>query len=148
MALLERLTQEIKAAMLAKDADRLSTLRLLKSAIGYAQIERKNENLPDSEIIGIVQKEVKKRRDAIEQYERGGRAELAARENQEISVLESFLPEPLTPAELEQLIRDAIQETGATNRKQMGPVIKSVQAKAAGRADGQTISALVARLLP
>ena len=148
MALLERLTHEIKAAMLAKDADRLSTLRLLKSAIGYAQIERKNENLPDSEIIGIVQKEVKKRRDAIEQYERGGRAELAARENQEISVLESFLPEPLTPAELEQLIRDAIQETGATNRKQMGPVIKSVQAKAAGRADGQTISALVARLLP
>ena len=148
MTLLERLTQEIKAAMLARDADRLSTLRLLKSAAGYVQMERKSESLSDTEAIAIVQKEIKKRRDAIEQYEKGGRAELAAREKQEITVLESFLPQPLSAAELEQIVRHTIQELGATGKKQMGQVIKAVQAKAAGRADGQTISALVGKLLP
>jgi uncharacterized protein len=148
MTLSDRLAGEIKAAMLAKDADRLSTLRLLKSAIGYAQIERKTENLPDAEIIAIVQKEVKKRRDSIEQFEKGGRAELAAKEKQEITVLESFLPQPLSAEDLEKLVRAVIQELGATGKKDMGPVIKAVQAKAAGRADGKTVSGLVGKLLP
>jgi uncharacterized protein YqeY len=148
MSLQERLSQEIKAAMLAKDADRLSALRLLKSAVGYAQIERKTDNLPDADVVAIVQKEVKKRRDSIEQFEKGGRSELAAKEKQEIAVLETFLPKPLSPEELEQLVRAVIQETGAAGKKDMGPVIKAVQAKAAGRADGKTISALVGKLLP
>ena len=148
MALQDRLAGEIKAAMLAKEAERLSTLRLLKSAIGYAQLERKTENLPDAEFVVVVQKEIKKRRDAIEQYEKGGRPELADKEKREVSVLEGFLPPPLLAAELEQLIRAAIQETGATGKKDMGPVIKAVQAKAAGRADGKTISAAVGKLLP
>jgi len=148
MTLLERLSQEIKSAMLAKDAERLGTLRMLKSAIGYAQIERKNENLSDAELIGLVQKEVKKRRDSIEQFEKGGRPELAAIEQKEIIVLESYLPQPLAPAELEELVRATIQELGATSKKDMGPVIKAIQAKAAGRADGKTISGLVGKLLP
>ena len=148
MSLLDRLQQEIKSTMLAKDAERLSTLRLLKSAIGYAQIERKNETLPDAELIRIVQKEVKKRRDSAEQYQAGGRPELAAKELQEIQVLGTFLPQPLTPRELEQLVRAAIQELGATTKKEMGPVIKAVQAKVAGRADGKSISSLVGQLLP
>lgn len=148
MTLQERISQEIKAAMLAKDADRLSALRMLKSTLGYAQIERKTENLPDSDVVAIVQKEVKKRRDSIEQFEKGGRAELAAKEKQEILVLESFLPQPLSPEELEQLVKATIQELGATSKKDMGPVIKAVQAKAAGRADGKTVSGLVGKLLP
>ncbi|MBM3833239.1 MAG: GatB/YqeY domain-containing protein [Verrucomicrobia bacterium] len=148
MSLADRIAQELKAAMLAKEADRLSTLRLLKSALGYAQIERKTETLSDTEIIGIVQKEIKKRRDAIEQYAKGGRPELVAREQREISVLESFLPQPLSAEELEAVVRAAIQEAGATSKKDMGPVIKAVQAKAAGRADGKTISSVVAKLLP
>ncbi len=148
MTLLERLSQELKAAMLAKDTERLSTLRLLKSAIGYAQIERKTDTLPDAEVFAIIQKEVKKRREAVEQYEKGGRPELASREEQEISVLESFLPTPLSAEALEQLVRAAIQETGATGKKQMGQVIKAVQAKAAGRAEGKAISELVGKLLP
>ncbi len=148
MTLLERLSRELKAAMLARDAARLSTLRLLKSAIGYAQIERKTETLSDAETVAIIQKEVKKRREAVEQFERGGRPELAAKEKQEITVLESFLPKPLTTEELEQLVRAAIQETGATGKKQMGQVIKSVQAKAAGRAEGKTISEVVGKMLP
>jgi uncharacterized protein len=144
----ERLSQEIKAAMLAREADRLSTLRLLKSAIGYAQIERKTETLSDADFVGVVQKEVKKRRDSIEQFEKGGRPELAERERQEVLVLETFLPKPLPPEELEAIVKSVIQEMGATGKKDMGPVIKSVQAKAAGRADGKTISAIVGKLLP
>ena len=148
MTLQERLSQEIKAAMLARDADRLSTLRLLKSALGYLLIERKAETLSDTDVIAMVQKEVKKRRDSVEQYEKGGRPELAAREKQEITVLEGFLPLALTAAELEELVKAAIQEAGATSKKQMGVVIKLAQAKAAGRAEGRTISELVGRLLP
>jgi uncharacterized protein YqeY len=148
MSLQERVSQEIKAAMLAKDADRLSTLRMLKSALGYAQIERKTDSLPDADVVVIVQKEVKKRRDSVEQFEKGGRAELAVKEKQEITVLEAFLPQPLSAEDLEKLVRDTIQELGATSKKDMGPVIKAVQAKAAGRADGKTVSGLVGKLLP
>ena len=144
----ERLGQEIKAAMLAKNADRLSVLRMLKSTLGYAQIERKTESLPDPEVVAIVQKEVKKRRDSMAQFEQGGRPELAEKERQEVTVLESFLPAPFTPEELESLVRAAIQELGATSKKDMGPVIKAVQTNAAGRADGKSISSLVGRLLP
>lgn len=147
MGLQERLSAEIKSAMLAKDADRLSTLRLLKSAVGYAQIERKTEALSDAEFVSVVQKEVKKRRDSIEQFEKGGRPELAEKERKEIAVLETFLPKPLAPEELEQLVKATIQELGAAGKKDMGPVIKAVQAKAAGRADGKTISTVAGKLL-
>ncbi len=148
MPLLDQLQAEIKTAMLAKNAERLGTLRLLKSAIGYAQIEKKNESLSDAEIVAIVQKEVKKRRDSVEQYTTGGRPELAAVETSEIAILETFLPKQLSPEELEQLVRATIQELGATSKKDMGPVMKAVQAKVAGRAEGKTISGLVGKLLP
>lgn len=148
MSLQERLSQEIKSAMLAKDADRLGALRMLKSAIGYVLIEKKAETLADADFVSMVQKEVKKRRDSIEQFEKGGRPELAAKEKQEITVLEGFLPQALPAEELEKLVRDAIAETGAASKKDMGPVIKAVQTKAAGRADGKTISQLVGKLLP
>ena len=144
----EKLQQEIKAAMLARDADRLNTLRMLKSALGYVQIEKKTDSLPEPDFIIVVQREVKKRRDSIEQYTAGGRPELAAKEAAEIGVLEMFLPKPLTPEELESVVRTAIQEVGATDKKQMGAVMKAVQTKVAGRADGKAISAVVGRLLP
>ena len=148
MTLQERIQQEIKTAMLAKDADKLGTLRLLKSAIGYAQIEKKTDSLPDAEVMAIIQREVKKRRDSAEQFTGGGRPELAEKELKEIVILETLLPKQLSPEELEQLVRTAIQEAGATSKKDMGAVMKSVQAKVAGRADGKSISALVGRLLP
>src|SRR5579864_4242860 len=136
MSLQERVSQEIKAAMLAKDADRLGALRMLKSALGYVQIDRKTESLSDADVIAVVQKEVKKRRDSVEQFEKGGRAELAAKEKVEIAVLETFLPQQLSAEELETLVRATIAELGATSKKDMGPVMKAVQTKAAGRADG------------
>jgi uncharacterized protein len=140
MTLLERLNQDLKAAMLARDAMRLGTLRLLKS-------DRKNDSLTDPEVVTILQKELKKRRDSITQYEQGGRPDLAAQEKLEAGVIESYLPQPLTPIELEHLVRMAIQETGAVGKQQMGVVMKAVQAKVAGRADGRAISECVGRLL-
>jgi uncharacterized protein YqeY len=148
MTIVERIQAELKAAMLAKDAERLGTLRLLKSAIGYAQIEKKCDALPDPDAIAIVQREIKKRRDSIEQFTNGGRPELAEKESREIVILETFLPKAFSPEELEQLIKSAIASTGATSKKEMGAVIKAVQAEAAGRADGKTISQAVGRLLP
>ncbi len=147
MSFADRLQQEIKSAMLAKEADRLNTLRMLKSAVGYVQLEKKTDVLSEADFIAVVQREVKKRRDSAEQFTTGGRADLAAKENAEIVVLETFLPKPLPPEELEALVRAAIQEVGATDKKQMGAVMKAVQAKVAGRADGKTISAMVGRWL-
>ncbi len=148
MTLHERLGQEIKAAMLARNADRLLALRALKSALGYLAIELKSDAVGDVDFVAVVQKEVKKRRDSVEQFVKGGREELAAKERAEILVLEEFLPQALAPAELESLVRAVIAELGAASRKDMGPVIKAVQARAAGRADGRTISTLVGQLLP
>ena len=148
MSLQDRVSQEIKTAMLARDAFRLGTLRLLKSAMGYAQIEKKVEQLPDAEVIQIVQREIKKRRDSVEQYQAAGRTEQAASESSEITILESFLPKALSAEELEAMVRATIAELGASSKKDMGPVMKAIQAKAAGRAEGKSISALVSKLLP
>ena len=148
MSLQQRIQTELKAAMLAKDQDRLSTLRLLKSALGYVQIEKKTDELSDAEVVTVIQKEAKKRRDSIDQFRTGGRPELADKEARELAVLETFLPQPLSGEELEQLVRATIQEAGATSKKEMGAVIKAVQAKAAGRADGKAISTVVGKLLP
>ena len=148
MTFLEKISAELKASMLARDADRTGALRMLKSAIGYVQIEKKTENLSDAELLAVVQREAKKRRDSIEEFDRGGRAELAAKERAELKVLEEFLPKQLSPEEMEALVKAAIAETGATSKKDMGAVMKAAQAKAAGRADGKALSGIVGKLLP
>lgn len=148
MSLHQNLSADIKTAMLAKDADRLGTLRLLKSALGYLAIEKQTDLVTDIDFISVVQKEVKKRGDSIEQFEKGGRPELAAKEKTELTVLEAYLPKALSPEELETLVKACIQETGATTKKDMGQVIRAVQAKAAGRAEGKAISQLAGKLLP
>ena len=148
MAQIEKINAEIKASMLARNADRTGALRLLKSAVGYLQIEKKVDVLPDADVLAVVQKEAKKRRDSIEEFDRGGRAELAAKERAELKVLEEFLPKQLSPEETEELVKAAITEVGATSKKDMGAVMKAAQAKAAGRADGKVMSALVGKLLP
>jgi uncharacterized protein YqeY len=148
MTSIEKISAELKASMLAKDADRTGALRMLKSAIGYVQIEKRTESLSDAEVLAVVQKEAKKRRDSIEEFDRGGRAELAAKERAELKVLEEFLPRQLSPEETEALVKAAIAEVGATSKKDMGAVMKAAQAKAAGRADGKAMSALVGKLLP
>jgi uncharacterized protein YqeY len=148
MSLNEKVVADLKAAMLARDAERTATLRLLKAAIEYTQIEKKVELLSDADVIVVVQREAKKRRDAIDEFDRAGRAELAAKERGELKVLEELLPKQLSSEELETLVRTVIAEIGASSKKDMGAVMKAAQARAAGRADGKTLSGIVGRLLP
>jgi uncharacterized protein YqeY len=148
MSLQQRVTDELKAAMLAREVVRTATLRMLKAALGYAQIEKKTETLPDADVMAVIQREAKKRRDSIEEFDRGGRAEMAANERAELEVLSGFLPKALSPEELETLVRGVIAEVGATSKKDMGAVMKAAQARVDGRADGKSVSALVSRLLP
>jgi len=148
MSLQQRVTDELKAAMLAREAVRTATLRMLKAALGYAQIEKKTETLSDADVMAVIQREAKKRRDSIEEFERGGRAGMAANERAELEVLSGFLPKALSPVELETLVRAVIAEVGAASKKDMGAVMKVAQARVDGRADGKSLSALVSRLLP
>jgi uncharacterized protein YqeY len=148
MSLQQRVTDELKSSMLARQTVRTGTLRMLKAALGYAQIEKKTETLPDADVMAVIQREAKKRRDSIEEFEKAGRAEMAANEKAELEVLSEFLPKALSAEELESLVRAVIAEVGATSKKDMGLVMKAAQAKIDGRADGKTVSALVSRLLP
>ncbi|MFM7805930.1 MAG: GatB/YqeY domain-containing protein [Verrucomicrobiota bacterium] len=148
MSLQQRVTDDLKSAMMAREAVRTATLRMLKAALGYAQIEKKTDTLSDVEVMAVIQREAKKRRDAIEEFEKGGRAEMAANERAELEVLAGFLPKALSPEELEALVRGVIAEVGATSKKEMGAVMKAAQARIDGRADGRSVSALVSRLLP
>ncbi|MEM6822867.1 MAG: GatB/YqeY domain-containing protein [Verrucomicrobiota bacterium] len=149
MSLVERIDNELKAAMKAKEADKLNTLRLLKSAVKYAAIEKYGQDgVPtDEEVVVVARKEVKKRNDAIESFKNAGRSEAAEKEEAEKAILKTFLPAALSEAELETMIQDAIRETGATSKKEMGAVMKAVMAKAGGRADGKTLSTLVQKAL-
>lgn len=148
MSLQQSLTDQLKQAMLAKQPDRVNTLRLVKSALGYLQIEKKVDSLTDADVLAVLQKEAKKRKDAIDGFEAGGRPESAANERVELGIIEEFLPKGLSPAEAEALVKAAIAEVGATSKKDMGAVMKAATAKAGGRADGKVLSTLVARLLP
>ncbi len=148
MSLQQRVNDELKSSMLARQAVRTGTLRMLKAVLGYAQIEKKTETLSDSDVMALIQREAKKRRDSIEEFEKGGRAEMAANEKAELEVLTEFLPKALSAEELESLVQAVIAEVGATSKKDMGAVMKAAQAKVDGRADGKSVSALVSRLLP
>jgi uncharacterized protein len=148
MSLQQQIIDGLKASMIARDTDRTATLRLIKAALGYAQIEAKTEQLSDPQVLALLQREAKKRRDAIEEFEKGGRTELAAKEKTELMIISDFLPKALSAEELESMVKAVIAEVGATSKKDMGAVMKAAQSKAAGRADGKAISALVGRLLP
>jgi uncharacterized protein YqeY len=150
MSLALKIDDQIKEAMKAKDADKLSVLRMLKSAMKYAVIEKYGADgvTKDEDVLASVRKEIKKRQDSIEAFEKGGRPEQAAKEKAEMKILESYLPAAMPEAELESLVKAVIAELGATDKKAMGAVMKACQTKAAGRADNRALSALVGKLLP
>lgn len=146
--LFDTLSADLKRAMLSKDAVRTGTLRLLISAAKYHAIEKKLAELKDADLTEVLRKQAKQRRDSIESFEKGGRADLAEKERSELAIIEGYLPKPLSPDELAALVKTAIAETGATTKAQTGQVMKAALAKAAGRADGREVSQFVARLLP
>src|SRR5215470_1298045 len=143
MTLLERVDSDLKDAMRARDAARLGVLRMLKSALKYAAIAKSGAEaeLSDAEAAQVIRKQVKQRQDSIESFEKGGRAELASKEKEELSILNTYLPQAMTGDELAKVVRETIAEVGATSNAQMGDVMKALQAKVAGRADGKALSA-------
>jgi uncharacterized protein len=143
MSLKERIISDLTAAMKAKDAARLSTLRMVKASFMNREIEKGGE-LTDEELTKALQSLVKQRRDSIEQYEKAGRQELADKERAEIEVIEEYLPQAASREEIEQAVMAAISETNATSMREMGAVMKAAQARLAGRsADGRTVSEIV-----
>lgn len=143
MSLKERIITDLTAAMKARDAERTSTLRMVKASIMNREIENGGA-LSDDEITKALQSLVKQRRDSIEQYEKAARQELADKERVEIEIIEAYLPQAASREEIERAIDEAVAETGATSMREMGAVMKAVQGKLAGRsADGRTISEAV-----
>jgi uncharacterized protein len=135
----DRIDKEMKDAARAKQAQRLNTLRMLKSAMKYREID-KGEALDDADIVGVVGTLIKQRRDSAAQYTAGGRPELAANENAEIGILEAFLPRQLTDDELGALVQEAIAASGAKGPKEMGAVMKALMPKVQGKAEGKRVS--------
>ncbi len=143
MSLKERIVSDMTAAMKAKDASRLSTLRMVKASIMNREIEKGGE-LSDEELTKAMQSLVKQRRDSVEQYEKAGRLELADKERAEIEVIEGYLPKAASREEIEQAVMEAIAETNASSMREMGAVMKAAQARLSGRnADGRTVSEIV-----
>lgn len=144
-----RISEDMKAAMKAKDAIRLGVIRAVKTAMTNASIEKGHLNTPleDSEILAVFRKQIKQRVDSYEQFTAAGREELAAKEKAEIAILEEYLPAPLTEEEIATLIEVAVAETGAASKADMGKVMKHVQERADGRADGKLLSQAVAKRL-
>jgi hypothetical protein len=150
MTFQERIDSDLKDAMKAKAAQRLGVIRMLKSALKNSAIEKYGVTgqLDDAEAMAIVRKQVKQRQDSIEGFTKGNRPELAEKEKEELEILSHYLPQQLGPEEIAKLVTEAIAEAGATSKAQMGAVMKILQAKAAGRADGKALSQEVQRQLP
>lgn len=149
MTVQQQIDADLKDAMRAKDAAKLSVLRMLKSAMKYAAIEKSGSEgeLDDTEATQVIRKQVKQRQDSIESFEKGGRPELASKEKEELALLSAYLPQAMSAEELATAVRETIAETGATSRAQMGAVMKTLQTKLAGRADGKSLSQEVQRQL-
>ncbi|GAB4488956.1 MAG: GatB/YqeY domain-containing protein [Thermodesulfovibrionales bacterium] len=142
MSLLLRIDDDLKSALKHSDALKLSVLRLAKSALTYRQIELKRD-LTDDDVAGVLSSLVKQRRESVEMYEKGGRADLAEKERHEIGFLQAYLPSHLSPEELEKLIRQAIEDTSARTEADMGRVMKALMPKIRGRADGRQVNSRV-----
>ena len=146
MNLKEQLTEEMKTAAKAKDKLKLSTIRMVRSEIKNREIALRHE-LNDDEVLKLLGTMVKQRKDSISQFKKGGREDLAAKEELELEILGVYLPEPMNVAEIENIVKTVIAETGATGKKDMGKVMQAVMARVAGRADGKEVNRMVSSQL-
>jgi len=146
VTLKERITEDMKAAMRASEKERLSTIRLVQAAIKQREVDERI-TLDDTQVLVVLEKMVKQRKESIAQFEQGGRKDLADKERREIELLQAYLPAQLSDSELDALIRDAVAATGAASFKDMGKVMGVVKSKAAGRADMAAVGALVKAML-
>ena len=147
MSLKAHIQEDVKAAMRAGDKPRLSTLRMLSAAIKQQEVDRR-EAVNDGDILALIDKMIKQRREAAEQYQKGGREELAAKEESEVQVLQAYLPEPLSSVAIDELIEEAVKITEAQSARDMGKVMAALKPQLQGRADMGVVSARVkARLI-
>lgn len=146
MSLLEKLNNDLKEAMKAKDAVKTGTLRMVVSDIKYAKIE-KMKDLDDGDIVGVLQKAIKSRKDSAEQYKNAARPELAQKEEAEIAVLEVYLPKQMDAQEVEAIVRSVVSETGALGAKDMGKVMQKLMPLVKGKADGKLVNETVKKVL-
>jgi uncharacterized protein YqeY len=142
VTLKERITEDMKAAMRASDKERLSTIRMVQAAIKQREVDERIV-LDDAQVIAVLEKMIKQRKESVAQFDQGGRADLSDKERAEIVLLQAYLPTQLTDAEIEALVRDAIAATGASSIRDMGKVMGAVKLKAAGRADMAAVSARI-----
>ncbi len=149
MSLQQQVDADLKAAMKARETEKLAVLRMLKAALKNSALEKGGAEavLDDAETLAVIRKQAKQRNDSIESFEKGGRPELAAKERAELEYLQAYLPKALPAEELSSLVAEAITEAGATSKAQMGAVMKLATAKADGRVDGKTLSQEVSRQL-
>lgn len=148
MSLKERLAEDVKAAMKGGFVERRDTVRLIQSAIKQVEIDSRTDSnvrteLDDTQVLGVLEKMLKQRRDSIQQFEAAARHDLADKEKSEVAIIETYMPARLDESELDALIRDSISESGATSARDMGKVMAILKVKAAGRADMQVLSARV-----
>ncbi len=146
MNLKQRINEDMKAAMRAKDQARLESIRMLMAAIQRREVDERI-TLDDTQIMAVIEKMIKQSRDAVEQFQKGGRQDLVDKENRDIALLKAYLPEPLSEAEIDKLIDAAIAETGATSAKDMGKVVSGLKPKLQGRADMGKVSGKVKQRL-
>ena len=148
MTLKEQLTADMKTAMKEREAGklRLSVIRLVRGAIRQQEIDGKKE-LTDEDVLGVIAKEVKSRRDSIEEFKKGNRQDLVDQNEAEIKILEGYLPEQMGEDEIRKLVAEAIEKVGATTPKDMGKVMKEIMPKTKGRADGKVVNCIVRELL-
>jgi uncharacterized protein len=142
MSLKERISEDMKAAMRAKDAERLGTIRMLQAAIKQREVDERI-TLDDVQVMAVLEKMIKMRKESVEQFRAGAREDLAAKEASEIAQLQVYLPQQLSAEELDAVIAAAIASTGATSIKDMGKVVAAVKQQAAGRADMAAVSAII-----
>ena len=141
----DKIQEDMKAAMIAKDEEKLSTIRMLKSALQYYEINKggADYSATDEDVLDVVGKEIKKRRESIDLYEKGGRPELAEKEKRELEVLQGYLPEQMSEEEVSKLVDEAVASTGASNMQDMGKVMGVLIPKVKGKADAGLVSNLV-----
>jgi uncharacterized protein len=149
MTLQERIDAELKDAMRNKEAQKLGVLRMLKAAVKNAAIEKGGADAPmnDADVVAVIRKQAKQRQDSIEQFDKGGRAELAAKEKEELSILQSYLPQQMNAEKISEAVRVVILDLNATSKAQMGAVMKELQQRIGDRVDGKTLSQEVQRQL-
>lgn len=146
MSIKNRLKEDMIAAMKGKEKERLEAIRFIQAAIKKQEVDTRKD-LDDTAVLAILANQVKQRRDSIDQFRKGGREDLASKEESELKILQGYMPTQLAAEELAALVDSAVKETGATGMKDMGGVIKAVMAKAAGRAEGAVVSEAVKKRL-